>query len=158
MLNKEVLDLLIKKKLHISFAESVTGGACSAYLVKVPNCSNVLNESYVTYSIDSKIRILGVKEETIKDFGIVSEEVAKEMAIGVKKVSSSDIGVGLTGSAGPSTCGDDSVGLVCFGIAYKGFILSYQKQFMNQTREQVIDSAVAFVYQKLTEVLRNESI
>lgn len=68
---------------HISFAESCTGGLCAARLISVPDASAVLDASVITYSNQSKMDYLGVNPDTIERFGVVSEEVALEMAEGV---------------------------------------------------------------------------
>lgn len=98
---EKTVDLLMDKKYHISFAESCTGGMCCAALVDVTNASQVLDISFVTYANEAKIKYLGVKADTILTFGVVSEEVAYEMAQGVANTAGSQIGVGVTGVAGP---------------------------------------------------------
>ncbi len=95
-----VVELLIKNNLTISLAESCTGGMVASSLINVNNCSKVLNESFITYSNDAKIKYLGVTPDTLDSFGAVSEECAIEMANGVRKNTNSDIGVGITGIAG----------------------------------------------------------
>lgn len=152
---EKVLKILIDRKMTISFAESCTGGACCSALVKIPNASWVLNESYVTYAIESKIKILGVAKETIDKYGVVSENVAKEMAIGVKRISDATIGVGITGLSGPSGDGINPIGTVCFGIAYLDKVYTYRNYFVNMNREEVINNAVNFAYERILEVLTN---
>ena len=82
-LAEKVVKQLIEKKYHISFAESCTGGLASATLVGVADASKVLDVSFVTYANEAKMRYLGVKEDIIERFGVVSEEVAGQMAEGV---------------------------------------------------------------------------
>lgn len=117
-LNEVLADLLIKNKKTISFAESCTGGMASKMLTDVSGVSEVFCESYVTYANEAKERILGVKHETIEKNGVVSCDVAREMAEGVRRVSSSDIGVGITGIAGPDGETDEKpVGLVYVAVS-----------------------------------------
>lgn len=100
-INAELAVLLLKKGLYISSAESCTGGLFSAYLTAVPGASEVFKESIVTYSNEAKMRELGVKAETLSSVGAVSAETAKEMAQGIRRHTGADIGVGITGIAGP---------------------------------------------------------
>ena len=100
-LEEQVVEKLIEKNLHISFAESCTGGMCCGTIINVTNASKVLDVSFVTYANEAKIEFLGVKADTILSNGVVSEEVACEMAQGVANVAKSEVGVGITGIAGP---------------------------------------------------------
>lgn len=98
---KVVVDLLKARGLSLSSAESCTGGMFAAAMTDVPGASEVFDRSLVTYSNDAKMQELGVSSETLEQFGAVSEETAREMAEGVRRVSGSDIGVSVTGIAGP---------------------------------------------------------
>ncbi|MTI83088.1 MAG: competence/damage-inducible protein A [Firmicutes bacterium] len=112
---------LVKKGLTISVAESCTGGIITARLVNYAGISSVLKEGAVTYSNDAKVRNLGVKEDTLKQFGAVSPETAGEMAAGIASVSNTDIGLSTTGIAGPSGgTPEKPVGLVYIGLYIKG--------------------------------------
>ncbi len=116
---KELVKLLKKKNLTISFAESCTGGMLSSELVNVSGASDVFSESVVTYSNEAKMKYLGVLKETLDEFGAVSKETALEMAKGIKRLANSDIGVSITGIAGP-TGGTKlkPVGLVYISVSY----------------------------------------
>ncbi len=83
----KVVEKLIEKGYHITFSESCTAGLACAKLVNVPDASKVLNVSFTTYADDAKVKYLGVDPETIHSFGVVSEEVAAEMALGWEWVS-----------------------------------------------------------------------
>lgn len=112
-------ELLIKKGITISSAESCTGGLFAAALTDIPGISEVFDRSLVTYSNRAKMEELGVKAETLEKYGAVSEETALEMAEGIKKVSGSDIGISVTGIAGPGGGSPEKpVGLVYIGFAY----------------------------------------
>ncbi|WP_066896320.1 competence/damage-inducible protein A [Clostridium nigeriense] len=116
-----VSELLCKKNLSISTAESCTGGMIAATLISYPGISEVFKEGVVTYSNESKIRRLGVKEETLKKFGAVSEEIAREMVEGVAKNLNTDIAISTTGIAGPGGGTEEKpIGLVYVGIYIKG--------------------------------------
>ena len=153
-LEEDVVNKLIEKKYHISFAESCTGGLCCGTLVNVTNASQVLDVSFTTYANEAKINFLGVKAATILDNGVVSEEVAREMAIGAAKAAGSEIGVGVTGVAGPGGgTAKKPIGMVCFGFYINGEVLTYTKQFGEIGRNQVRKSSVEFVFSMLRELL-----
>ena len=138
-LEEQVVDKLIEKGYHIAFAESCTGGLCCGNLVNVTNASKVLDMSFVTYANEAKISLLGVKADTILSNGVVSEEVAYEMALGVSKAAESEVGVGITGVAGPGGgTAKKPIGMVCFGEI---------------GRNQVRKSSVEFVFKKLLELI-----
>ena len=99
-LNEILVNKLIEHNYKIATAESCTGGLLAAKIVDVANASKVLDMSFVTYSNESKIELLGVSENLIKEFGVVSEEVALKMAYGVSKKANAEVGVGISGIAG----------------------------------------------------------
>lgn len=153
-LEEKVVDRLIELGYHISFAESCTGGLCCGKLVNVTNASKVLDVSFVTYANEAKMEFLGVSADTILSNGVVSEEVAYEMASGVAKVSKSQVGVGITGVAGPGGGTEKKpVGMVCFGFSINGHVKTYTMQFGEIGRNQVRKSSVEFVYQTLLKLL-----
>ena len=120
-LRKAVIKLLIEKNMTISAAESCTGGLFSKMITDISGSSMVLNESYVTYANEAKTKILGVNSDTLKKYGAVSEETAREMLEGLYKVSSSDVCVCFTGIAGPGGgTNEKPVGLVYMGIYING--------------------------------------
>jgi len=155
-LEEQLVDLLIEKGYHISFAESCTGGLCCGTLVNVTNASKVLDVSFTTYANEAKIKFLGVKADTILKYGVVSEKVAYEMALGVANTAKSEVGVGVTGVAGPGGgTAKKPVGMVCFGFNINGTVKTFTKQFGEIGRNQVRKSSVEFVFQKLIELLNN---
>jgi len=110
--------LLKENKLTLSIAESCTGGLVTAKLTEIPGISEVLDRTIVTYSNRSKVEELGVKQETLDRFGAVSEQTAREMAEGIRRVSSTDIGMSITGIAGPGGgTPEKPVGTVYVGIS-----------------------------------------
>ena len=153
-LEEQVVDKLIEKGYHISFAESCTGGLCCGNLVNVTNASKVLDMSFVTYANEAKISLLGVSADTILSKGVVSEEVAYEMAVGVSRAAGSEVGVGVTGVAGPGGgTAKKPVGMVCFGFCINGEVQTYTQQFGEIGRNQVRKSSIEFVFKKLLELL-----
>ncbi|MGN0521396.1 MAG: CinA family protein [Eubacterium sp.] len=153
-LEEQLVDRLLEKKYHISFAESCTGGLCCGNLVNVTNASKVLDVSFVTYANEAKMKFLGVSPDAILKYGVVSEEVAYEMAQGAANAAQSEVGVGITGVAGPGGgTAKKPVGMVCFGFCVNGKTETYTMQFGEIGRNQVRKSSVEFVFQKLIEIL-----
>ena len=153
-LEEQVVNKLLKLGYHISFAESCTGGLCCGNLVNVTNASKVLDVSFVTYANEAKMEFLGVNTDTILKYGVVSEQVAYEMAAGVAQTAKSQVGVGITGVAGPGGGTDKKpVGMVCFGFSVNGSVKTYTMQFGEIGRNQVRKSSVEFVFQTLIELL-----
>jgi nicotinamide-nucleotide amidase len=112
---------LIDKGITISTAESCTGGLLAGRLINYPGISSVFMEGAVTYSNESKMKRLGVKESTLEKYGAVSKETALEMAEGIAKASNTDIGLSTTGIAGPDGGTDEKpVGLVFVGLYING--------------------------------------
>jgi len=106
------------KKTVLASAESCTGGMLSTAITDIPGSSTVFECGFVTYSNLSKMRVLGVREETLKTFGAVSEAVAAEMAIGALKNSEANLAISITGVAGPGGTTAKPEGMVCFSIAF----------------------------------------
>lgn len=135
---------------HIAFAESCTGGLAAAALVDVADASRVLEESFVTYSNRAKTKYLGVKTESLEKWGAVSQQVALEMAAGAAAASGAQVGVGISGIAGPGGgTAEKPVGMVCFGFVIGGESFSVTKQFGDLGRNMVRQSSVDFVYDTL---------
>lgn len=160
--NKEyaLVDYLIKNNLHISFAESCTGGLLSAKLVNVPDASVVFDSSVVTYANEAKMKFLGVKKETIEAYGVVSEAVAKEMAAGAalsscgKTNRPAEIGVSTSGVAGPGGgTAEKPVGMVCFGFYINGRTYADTVFFDDSERNTIRQEAACYAFNRLYELL-----
>ena len=153
MKNKELVSKLIEKNYHISFGESCTGGMLASCIVDIPDASKVLNESFVTYADEAKIKYLNVDGDIIKKYGVVSEEVAYQMALGVATNTKSDCAISTTGIAGP-TGGSKAkpVGMVCFGFYVNGKIVTKTKHF-NGSRNEVRNSATSYAIETMLELI-----
>lgn len=117
-LQNAVVHALQEKSMTVATAESCTGGSVSTALTDVPGSSAVFQCGLCTYANEMKQKLLGVKEETLKQFGAVSANTAEEMAKGVRAVSGADIGIGITGLAGPGGGSPQKpVGLVYISIS-----------------------------------------
>lgn len=113
-----LVKLLLNKKKTIATAESCTGGLVSGSITAVPGSSEVFGFGVCTYANEAKMKLLGVKEETLAAYGAVSEQTAMEMADGIRKLSGSDIALSLTGIAGPGGGTQEKpVGLVYLGVS-----------------------------------------
>lgn len=117
-LNTVVVRLLKEKQLTISAAESCTGGLFASSITDVPGASEVLHYSYVTYSSEAKTKMVGVPAELIEEFGVVSPQVAEAMADGARKSSGADIGISITGYAGPEADPGHSAGEAYIGYSF----------------------------------------
>ena len=150
---KQIVDILIKNNLKISFAESITGGMLASAITDISGASNVIESSYVTYSNDSKNKNLNVSKETLKEFGAISENTAYEMAKGVKEKSLANIGVSTTGEAGPNPS-ETEVGNV-FTCIYFGEDNYYTKHyFFSGDRNKIRRSTVNRVLSHILYLLR----
>ena len=115
-----VVQALREKNLTVATCESCTGGLIGKMITKVSGSSEVYGFGFVTYANEAKMQLVGVKGETLKKYGAVSEETAREMARGARLVSGSDIGVSVTGIAGPGGGSKEKpVGLVYIGVSDK---------------------------------------
>jgi nicotinamide-nucleotide amidase len=129
--------LLLENKKTVSFAESCTGGDIAAEVTEIPGSSLYFKSSVVAYSNESKIKLLGVKEKTLTNFGAVSKETAEEMAKGVLNLSGSDYAFSVTGITGPGGgTKEKPVGLICIGFANKEKTESFKFKF-NGTRKDI---------------------
>lgn len=115
---KKVVEKLIETKTTIATAESITGGLISKLITDVPGSSIILRESFITYSNEAKVNILGVDAEIIDKYGVVSKEVARDMVVRLKLLTGRDLCISTTGNAGPTVCDDKPVGKVYVGIDY----------------------------------------
>ena len=156
-IEEQVVNKLIDRGFHISFAESCTGGLCCGTLVNVSNASKVLDMSFVTYANEAKVELINVNPETIDAYGVVSEQVAGEMCIGVAEKAHSEVGVGITGVAGPTGgTAKKPVGMVCFGFYVLGNVTTRTIQFGNIGRNEVRAKSVDFVFNTLAELLEKQ--
>jgi nicotinamide-nucleotide amidase len=120
-LEEVVADLMTARKLTLALAESCTGGLIAGRCTNVPGSSNWFLEGAVTYSNDAKVRRLGVPAELIAAHGAVSREVAEAMAAGIRRTAGADLGLGVTGVAGPGGgTPAKPVGTVHMALAHAG--------------------------------------
>lgn len=150
-LEKKVVELLKKLDMNISTAESCTGGMLASKLIDVPGISEIFYEGVVSYSNEAKINRLGVRKEILDRYGAVSEEVAKEMVMGL----TTDVALSTTGIAGPDGGSEEKpVGLVYMGIRIKDKIYVEKRVFRgdrNKVRERTVSHTLFTLIKILNE-------
>tara|TARA_X000000368_G_scaffold243310_1_gene192336 strand:- start:423 stop:896 length:474 start_codon:yes stop_codon:yes gene_type:complete len=143
-ISQKVVKLLIKKRLKISFAESCTGGLLSSSITSVSGSSKVFTVGLVTYSNQSKIKILKVPKRIIIKHGAVSYEACISMVKNLKKISKTDISVSITGVAGPKGgTKKKPVGLVYIGIKKGNKTLVKKYLFKSKKRNSIQKSTAS---------------
>ncbi len=155
-LEEAIAKLLAEHHMTVTTAESCTGGLLSGRLVNVPGISGSFKEGYITYSNEAKEKLLGVSHKTLETYGAVSEETALEMARGARMAAQADIGIGITGIAGPDGgTAEKPVGLVYIGCDCRGRTYVQKCQFTGN-RSKVRESSVAWALTMLREAILNE--
>ena len=149
----KVIDLLRGRSESISCAESITGGALTSALVSISGASDVLLGSIVAYSKEMKINQLGLSAELIDEKGLVSKEVALEMAKGARQKLGSSWAISSTGSAGPRALDGSSPGEIWIAIVGPDRQESV-KLSLNGARQEVINGAVESALTLLERILR----
>ena len=157
-LEEAVVELLKKYELTVTTAESCTGGMLAGRLVNVPGVSDVFREGFITYSNKAKRKILDVNKSTLKKYGAVSEQTAKEMAMGGVFATDSDVCIAITGLAGPGGATEEKpVGLVyiaCY-MNEKVWVEAYQfKGDRNKIREQAVVKALDLLRRSILDNYR----
>jgi nicotinamide-nucleotide amidase len=144
--------LLSKENKTISTAESFTGGKIASILSAVPGASNYFKGSIVSYATEAKVNVLGVSQELVNQYSVVSAQVAEAMALSVKDILKTDYAIATTGNAGPSKGDSDAeIGTVFIALATPNGVITEEFNF-GQPREKVIDRATI----KSLEILQKE--
>ena len=154
-LEMSVVNLLEKNELTISTAESCTGGLLAGRLINVPGVSDVYKEGFITYTNKAKRKTLGVNKSTLKKYGAVSEQTAKEMAVGAALAADTDVSISVTGIAGPDGgTNEKPVGLVYVGVCIKDIVHVEEFRFSGDranVREQTVISALGLLRKCILE-------
>ena len=137
-------NLLRQKGLTLGVVESATGGLISHLITNVPDSSDYYKGSVTAYSNETKIRVVGVKEETINKYGAVSARVAEEMAQGGRKILATDICLADTGIAGPAgATSEKPVGLFYIGLSHQAGTYSRKHNFQGNREQNKLAAAEA---------------
>jgi len=153
-LSRKLVNLLSKKKLKISFAESCTGGLLSSSITSVSGSSKVFTLGLVTYSNQAKINILKVPKKIITINGAVSYETCLSMVKNLNKISKSNISVSITGVAGPNGGSKEKpVGLVYIGIKRGNKIIVKKNLFKSKNRKSIQISTVNQAHKMILNII-----
>ena len=152
----KIFQKLKEKNQTLSLAESCTGGLVGHLITNVPGSSTYYMGSVTAYAYEAKVRLLGVKWETLEAHGAVSDPVVKEMADGVRRALAADIGISISGIAGPSGgTPEKPVGLVHFGLSSnEGMWAAHQ--IFDGDRLAVKQQAAEFILSYLLDYLEGK--
>ncbi len=143
-LAQEVRNLLRQKGLTLGVVESASGGLISHLITNVPGSSDYYKGSVTAYSNEVKIKVVGVKEATINQYGAVSYQVVEEMAEGGRKVLAADICLADTGIAGPGGATlEKPLGLFYIGLSHEAGTYSQKHNFQGTREQNKLDAAEA---------------
>jgi len=151
---QELVDLLIQKNISLSSCESFTGGLFASSITSYPGISKIYKGSIISYQNEIKRDVLNIEDHIFKEFGVISDKMALEMAVKSRELFNSDLSVSFTGNAGPSSLDNKPVGLWYLGLAYKDKTLVYE--FIDSgSRESIRMKAVNKAFEILFEIIRN---
>lgn len=136
-----LIDALRDRGWTVTCAESCTGGMVAAAITDIAGSSDVFERGFVTYSNDAKREMLGVSAQSLEEHGAVSQEVAREMALGALKSARADVAVAISGIAGPGGSDHKPEGRVCFAVALAEQMASETVEFGPLGRENVRSKA-----------------
>ena len=153
--SEKLIRLLKKKKLKISFAESCTGGLMSSVITSNSGSSSIFKLALITYSNESKHKILKVPKNIIKQYGAVSSQCCLSMVNNLSKISNSQINVSITGIAGPKGGSKKKpVGLVFIGIKFKKKIYANKYLFLGKSRINFQKATVNKVIRSVLSIVK----
>lgn len=154
-LEVQVGELLRRRGLRLAIAESCTGGLISHRVTNVPGSSTYYMGGVTAYAYEAKVRILGVRWETLETWGAVSQQTVLEMAQGVRKALAADIGLSISGIAGPGGgTPEKPVGLTWIGLSAEGIDEAWQHIWTGdrlQVKEQSAEAALQLLVDYLCE-------
>jgi len=155
-LEERIVKQLKDRGLTVTTAESCTGGLLAGRIINVSGASDVYREGYITYSDDAKKKLIHVSAQTLEQFGAVSGQTAKEMALGAAEAAGAGAALSTTGIAGPGGgTKDKPVGLVYTGCCLNGTVTAERHVFAGE-RAQVRNMAVEAALQLLERCLLEE--
>lgn len=149
-------ELFKSKKLTLAVAESCTGGLISHYITNFPGASNFFEAGIVSYSAEAKKKILGISPETIKKYGLVSKETAKEMAEKTRMLTNTDFTLSTTGNLGPDVLEEKEKGLIYTAVSKKGKTFIKELR-LEGNREENKEKASLLALMFLIEIVKGMS-
>ena len=151
---ENTIEILKAQGLTLATAESCTGGLVSAAVTSVSGVSDVFELGITSYSCRIKNKVLGVRKETLETLGAISEETATQMAENVRKIADSDLGVSVTGVAGPSSSEGHPVGYVFIGVSGKNGTVVKLLQLGDISRQSVRENAACCLFDLIIDYIK----
>ena len=154
MTNEEMKNLFVEKGLTLGSVESFTGGQFASFITKIPGASKFFKGALVTYATEEKERLLSIPHQDVVKYGVVSSEIALQMAEFGKEKLDVDYCLSFTGNAGPEAMEDKPVGLIYIGLSTPHFskVSSFQ---LEGSRHSVQEKAVSLALTLIEEALKN---
>ena len=156
MTSKDINRIFREKGRTLGSVESFTGGGFAHDITSVPGASHFFKGALVTYATEEKARILGIPYSEIDTYGVVSQEIAGQMAAHGKNLLNVDYCVSFTGNAGPTAMEGKKVGEIYIGVAFydKVQVFSYQ---LEGDRENIQKEAIKIAYELLEKIIEKNS-
>lgn len=145
MTAEEVKEIFVKQGLTLGSIESFTGGLFASETTEVPGASNFFKGGIVTYATEEKERLLGISHEDVVKYGVVSEQIAEQMAVYGRDLLDVDVCISFTGNAGPSAMENKPVGKIFIGICDKTGPRVFPFN-LNGNRQEIQQKAVQLAY------------
>lgn len=153
----ELFERLRKLGWKLASCESVTGGDFASQLTDISGASEVYAGGFITYTNDAKMSMLGISEEFLYEFGAVSQETVKVMALNARELLSCDIAIAFSGNAGPNASSNQPVGRVYTAITLCDVCVVYQDDFV-ATRKEIKRLTIEKGIQRLLDLIIKESM
>lgn len=151
-----LLEMMRERKMRLAVSESCTGGMICDRLIEIPGSSDVFERGFITYSNEAKVENLGVPQKILDEHGAVSEQTAKAMAEGAWKAAEADIGISVTGIAGPTGWTDEKpIGLVYVAVSDKDKTICEKHIFQRDrstNRRRSVQAALTLLWKRLKEI------
>ncbi|MDP2278760.1 MAG: CinA family protein [Nitrospirota bacterium] len=154
MIIQKVHEIFKKKRLKLSVAESCTGGLISHYITLLPGASTFFEAGVVTYSAESKMKILGLSSDTISSCGVISKETAVEMAERMRLLTKTGCAVSTTGNLGPDVLEGKDIGLIYTAVSMNGKTFVRELR-LNGKREEIKERAAVSALEFLLEIIES---
>ena len=154
MTAEEIHALFINANRTLGSVESFTGGRFASSMTAIPGASRFFVGAYVTYATWEKVRLLNIKKERVDAYGVVSQEIAGDMAMHGRFLLDSDYCISFTGNAGPTPMENKPVGLIYIGVSAYNYTQVFQ-YLLKGNREEIINQALNLGYAHLAKMLHD---